>query len=379
MDELARRRKTWKLLVALISGWLKKKFAFTPERCGLEGASLVISNHVTNWDPLLLALSFPDDQMFFVASEHIFRLGIVSKIIRALVDPIARSKAGSGADTVRACLKRLRAGASVCLFAEGDCTWDGRSKEVFPATGKLAKSSGAALITYRIEGGYLTLPRWGRGVRRGKMSGHIVNRYSAERLRSMSAAEVDEAINRDIYEDAWVRQRRERTAYRGAKRAENLETALFICPECGSIGGLASRGDTISCKCGLSRRINEYGYFEPAEPFESVAEWDLWQREKLAELDIAHGELFRDSGVKLSSVGAGHTQETLGEGELLLSGGELRCGAHGFALTEITDISMVKTKILLFRWRGGYYELRAGDRCCLRKYLLAWQCLGKKD
>ena len=83
--------------------------------------------------------------------------------------------------------------------------------------------------------------------------------------------------------------------------------------------------------------------------------------------------------VKLSAVGSGHTQEALGEGELLLSGGELRCGAHGFALDEITDISMVKTKILLFSWRGGYYELRSGEKCCLRKYLLAWQSLGKKS
>ena len=37
MDELARRRKTWKLLVALISGWLQQKFAFTPEQSELDG------------------------------------------------------------------------------------------------------------------------------------------------------------------------------------------------------------------------------------------------------------------------------------------------------------------------------------------------------
>ena len=126
---------------------------------------------MTTWDPLLLAMSFPDKPIRFVASEHIFRHGLVSRLLTWLVAPIPRKKAASGADTVMASLRALKAGDSVCIFAEGDASWDGLTHPVFPATGKLARMAGVPLVTYRLEGGYLSLPRWSKKLRRGKMRG----------------------------------------------------------------------------------------------------------------------------------------------------------------------------------------------------------------
>ena len=66
-----------------------------------------------------------------------------------------------------AVMRRLRKGGSVAIFAEGNRSFNGLTGDILPATGKLARSSGASLVTFRFSGGYLSSPRWcGSRVRR---------------------------------------------------------------------------------------------------------------------------------------------------------------------------------------------------------------------
>ena len=229
MGEKQFHEKVWRALYALLHRGFEWAFRFEHENYTLERPALIISNHVTNYDPILLALSFPKDQMYFVASEHLFRRGLTTKLIRWLFAPIARRKGSNGMDTAMATMRKLRDGSSVCIFGEGETTWNGISQSIVPSTGNLAKLCRADLITYRLEGGYLTAPRWGQTIRRGRMRGHIVNRYTPEQLKTMKPDEVTAMINRDLYEDAWARQKEETVRYKGKKLAEKIEIALFMC------------------------------------------------------------------------------------------------------------------------------------------------------
>ena len=100
------RKKRWQLLQRLLSGYARERFALTAVRCEIQGPCLIVANHVTNWDPLLLAASFPDTPIRFVASEHLFRHGLISKVIQWAVAPIPRRKAASGTDTVKSAERR---------------------------------------------------------------------------------------------------------------------------------------------------------------------------------------------------------------------------------------------------------------------------------
>ena len=64
-------------LVQLIV-WIK--FNFRAKAVDVKGPCIVLCNHVTDWDPLLLGAAFRR-QMYFVASEHILRLGFVSRLL----------------------------------------------------------------------------------------------------------------------------------------------------------------------------------------------------------------------------------------------------------------------------------------------------------
>ena len=376
MDPYTRHQMAWNILYSVCHPWICRKFNLTHEDLNIEGPVLLIPNHTCAWDPLLVAMSLRSKQVYFVASEHIFRLGFVSRLIEWAVAPIPRRKASSGVDTVKACLRHLKAGHSICLFAEGEQCWEGRSGVIFPATGKLAKSSGATLVTFRMEGGYLSLPRWGKSIRRGLMHGSPVGIYPPEQLRTMTPQAINALIQHDIDEDAWERQKRGPVAFRGKRRAEGMEHALYLCPGCGRIGSLKTQDNRIFCDCGLDLRFTEYGLFSPGKPFRDISEWDAWQRKELhsrQEKALPGELLFSDAEMLLWNVTAGHQETLIAHGVLQQYSDRLVCGEYAFPLNGICDMAQVLASRLLFTHDGQYYELRAKEDINFRKYLEVWK------
>lgn len=345
-------------------------FAFQHDYDREDVPTLIISNHVTNFDPILVALSFPKRRFHFVASEHLFRMGFVSKLLNYVFEPIPRRKGVSGGDAAMSILRKLREGKSVGLFAEGETTWDGKTGSVVSATGRLAQMSKCRLITYRLEGGYHTAPRWGKGIRRGKMYGRIVGIYSPEQLKAMSKEEVQAAIERDIFEDAHQRQRENPVAYGKRRRAERLETALFRCPVCGAYESLSSKGNFLRCSCGKTWEYTAFGRFDPPVPFETVEQWDIWQRQQLKKEQSHH---FRVEDLTLFRLEGDHDCQMVGSGTLELRENKLSICGKTFALPEISSMALITTKRLLFTVGDAYYEVKAKKPSCLRKFLLCWQ------
>ena len=372
MEHLRRYQFLWRFLRPFVRPWLRRKFNYDAEVCTEEGPFLVLCNHNTDWDPLLLACAFPN-YMSFVASEHIFRWGFAGKLIVALMAPIARLKGKTAGDTAMTMLRRLRKGVSVAMFAEGNRSFNGLTNEILPATGKLARSSGAKLITYRLDGGYFTSPRWSAGLRRGKMTGRIVGVYTPEALKAMSADEVNALIRRDLAVDAYAVQREAMAPFRGKNLAEHLETVLCRCPRCGKIGTLKSAGDTLSCACGFTVRYNEFGFFEGADaPFDNITDWDAAQTAQLLALADAAGDgpIFSDDGLDLKEVFLdSHSETMLGSGRLTLYADRMECCGEVFPLSELSGFSLVQAQTVDFSCGGRSFEITSPQVRCTRKYM----------
>lgn len=369
-------RFVWRLINRPITGFFRLLLNFKTAVHTLPGPSLVIANHTTNYDPLLVAASFPRHQMYFVASEHLFRKGFVSKIIHFLVAPIARRKGSSGGDTAMAMLRTLKKGNSVCIFGEGETTWNGVTQPVFPGTGDIARIAGASLVTYRIEGGYFTAPRWGKGIRRGKMQGGIVNVYSPQQLQQMTSQEIAAIIEKDLAHNAWETQKKNPIAYPGKNRAAFMETALFLCPKCYQYGTVKGEGNQVVCSCGLKTTYSETGMFDPPVPFDNLLAWDEWQHECLAAEEAPPP--FRDKHITLYQLQPDHSQKRVVEGTLKLMDDMLSIHGNCFLLKDISHMALVQKHILMFTCQGQYYEMHAPQPVCFRKYLAAWQFQNKK-
>ncbi len=335
---------------------------------------LLIGNHVTNYDPFLVGIALRR-QMYYVATEHIFRLGLRTKLIRYLVDPIPLTKGGNTSTAVLEILRRLRAGKSVCLFAEGNCTWDGRTGEFPEATGKMVLKSKAPLITCRITGGYFARPRWAVSDRKGPLRVELIHIYPPEELSSMKPDEVDRHIAEDIREDAYARQLAEPQPYTGRRLSKGIENVLLFCPKCGSFGSLVSTSRGFSCSCGLSGRYDRYGMLQgDGFDFTTIRDWEDWQRaylDKLPSPSEKETVYTSDEGLVLYQV-AGHRKTALAAGTLSGSDHGLHLENFDFPFSRMADLAVRLQGTVTFSMTdGSYYELKKAAKGYYsgRKYL----------
>ena len=390
MKKYRRHKRFWNIIRPIAIPILKSIYKFSCEVYkDLKGPYLVLANHNTDLDPGLVALSF-SQQMYFVASEHVYRAGFASKVLRYVFEPIAKRKGTSDTVTVMKSIRALREGKNVCLFPEGQKSFNGRTGEIHLATGKLVKASKASLITYKLEGGYFTTPRWGYGIRKGKMHGSIVNIYDPETLEKLSAEEITDIIIKDLYEDAYEKQKENPIAYKGKNLAKGLEHSLCVCQSCKKLDTLSSIKDKVFCnECGFSTTLDKYGYFAENSKFKTVAEWDDFQQEELKKFvedkkSSNQTFLFENTDSTLKSVKAEHQEENLGTGTFSMFTDKfvfktIQDGKENIIELlhqDIVDISMYGKQGLVFSDnQGNYYDLTSDKVRNVRKFIFCFKYL----
>ncbi len=356
----------------LISPLLLKKYSFTTDRLsGFDGPYIVMSNHLTEVDMLMLVAAFPKP-MFFVAGEHLIR-SKHGRLITWAQNPIYEYKGSVALDTVREVLDTVKAGSNVMIFPEGSRSFNGETAALPESAAKLLKIAGCGLVTYHIEGGYFVAPRWAYIFRTGPMKGNIVRTYSPEEIAAMSRQELAEAINSDLYEHAYERQRKNHYAYRGERLAEGLENYLVKCPACGAFDSMQTEDDRFRCSaCGQSGVYTEDGFLKgEGLRFDSVYDWGRWAEEETEEyVREADPEkpVFRDENVRLYEVSADHQQKDLLSGTLVGYRDRLELGGQTFAFAKIPAMDMLYYgKSLLFTYEKRHLGI-TGEKFHAIKY-----------
>ncbi|MDR0862828.1 MAG: 1-acyl-sn-glycerol-3-phosphate acyltransferase [Oscillospiraceae bacterium] len=343
-----------------------------------SGACIVLANHTTDFDPILVGTTF-GRHLYFVASEHVFRRKLLSRLLRWGFAPIARVKGSTDASSALAVLRAIKQGSSVGVFAEGERSWDGRTCEIHPTTARLVRSSRVNLVTYRISGGYLTSPRWSTSLRRGKMRCELVGVYSPEEVAAMTDDELVAVISRDLSEDANARQAVEHVRYKGKNRAERLESALYVCPRCNSENTMHSSGNAFACSaCGVLLTFDEYGEFHGTEnfPFKTVREWDEWQSAELAERKYERGaRIYSDDYATLVQVGADHSETVVALGTMRLYEDKITLGTYNVSLGAVSKLALYGAETIVFSSAGVNYEITWSQPTNARKYLTMFNIL----
>lgn len=362
-----------------------------------DAPALILSNHNAALDPFILANSF-SRPIRFVASDHIFRLGLVSRLIRWLVAPIPIVKSQIDLKALRDIRSTIKAGGLVGLFPEGNRSFTGRTGPIPPATAKLVKRLDCTLLLYRLDGVYLSTPRWARSSRKGRSRGAVAEVLTAAELAGMDDRAVQERIEHALYVDAFADQRKAPVHYRGRNQAERLERVLFVCPRCKGLDTLHSRNDRLQCSCGLDVIYRRDGFFGAADDWsrlamaegrlhDNVAAWDDQQRRILPALlaerlkDKPSKPLFRDHRQRLMLCTRARFSHRLADGELSLYADRLvlvdkRGAAWSYAFSEIEEMVVHGPQTLQFSCRDGrIYEVRSRHPRSAYRYVAAWEAL----
>jgi 1-acyl-sn-glycerol-3-phosphate acyltransferase len=337
-----------------------------------EGA-VVISNHVTTLDPVLMGMLF-DKPLYYMTSKHVFQNRFIGKALRFLINPIAKEKINkSDIAAIKACIQIARENGSICIFPEGNRTFSGKLGYIDPAITKLVKRLGKPLIVCNIVGGYGADPRWSNGTRRGKMHAFVKKVYSIEDMQAMTNDELYDAIISDLTVDEFAGAER----YRSRRRAECLESVAFICPMCGERHTIYTKKHNIYCSaCGMELTYNENQTISSVDgkfPFKYVHEWYDYQLKTLQESEFADDEKIFADKVEVYKPELNKKKELIGCGEMQLYGDglhlKLDSGDITLGVAEIEGITLIGNRIMDVYSAEKTYRIKVAHKTNILKYM----------
>lgn len=167
------------------------------ERIPARGPVLIVCNHVSYLDPMVVGSGMKDRQFSPIARESLFRFKPFGWLLRSYgCIPIRRE--GGDAAAMRAALGELEAGRCVVVFPEGTRSPDGSMQPFRRGVLLLLKRAKAAVLPMGVAG---TFEAWPKG-RRPRLFGRIVlavgEPIPSETLLTLPAEEILARLEREV-------------------------------------------------------------------------------------------------------------------------------------------------------------------------------------
>ncbi len=149
---------------------LLKYRAYGRENIPRHGGVLIVSNHQSYMDPLLIGVGIPR-QIHIMARESLFYKSVWFRWLIESLNAFPLKEGGrDSAGGLKEAIKRLTSGNVVLVFPEGTRTWDGTIGELHPGVELIAHRSGSPVIPAVIHGAFEAWPRtrkmfWFRPIR----------------------------------------------------------------------------------------------------------------------------------------------------------------------------------------------------------------------
>lgn len=361
----------------VLSPYVKWKYKIKIDKFKEQGkrAYLVLLNHQTAFDQFFIGISF-SGPVYYLATEDIFSMGFVSKLLKWAVEPIPIKKQTTDVAAVMNCIRVSREGGTLCIAPEGNRTYSGKTEYMSKAIVPLAKKLGLPIALYRIEGGYGAQPRWSDVVRKGKMHAYVSKVIEPEEYKTLSDDELFDIISEGLYVDEAVAD----MEFHHKNRAEYLERAIYVCPYCG-LSEFESHEDMVECKkCG--RKIT----YEPNKeikgigfdfPFGFVSEWYDYQKDFVNSLDTndyIESPLYRDTADVSEVIVYSHKEKLRKDAGIALYGDRIvvdegREDEIVWPFSEVTAVSVLGRNKLNVYHDKRVFQFKGSKRFNALKYV----------
>lgn len=214
-----------------------------------EGPVLLLMSHHGMADFAAAAALCPRP-IHFVCTEHYFRDKRTGPLLRYAA-AIPKIQFHPDPRCIMSIFKTLRAGRVVGIFPAGQTSVMGRPPHVPAAIGRLARKSGAAIVTMTLRGSYFYWSRFS-GLHPGPMEARFQLLHTPEQCAAMT----DDALYREICAaldfDEFAQAEAAGAKYRG-DLADGYDSVLWLCPKCGALHSIRSTGKRVCCRaCGAA-------------------------------------------------------------------------------------------------------------------------------
>jgi 1-acyl-sn-glycerol-3-phosphate acyltransferase len=132
--------------------------AYGRENIPSHGGVLIVSNHQSYIDPLLIGVGLRR-QIHGMARQSLFYKNLPFRWLIESLNAFPLKEGGRDSGAIREAIRRLTSGKIVLVFPEGTRTWDGSIGELHSGIGLIAQRSGSPVVPAVIHGAYEAWPR----------------------------------------------------------------------------------------------------------------------------------------------------------------------------------------------------------------------------
>ena len=338
---------------------------------------LVLSNHQTDIDSLLINLSF-NRLLCAVATDNLFKKGFFNWLLHKF-GAIPKKKGSADLNSTLMILKAIRGKRSVVLFPEGNRSYAEFQYYISPDIARFIKSMKPTLVLFNLHGGTGTRPRFMRKRRLGKFYGSIKLVLKYEEYKDIP----DDELYQLIIDNLRVIDSESGELYKSPIRGEYLERMFFVCPNCQKTQTLYSKKELITCtNCGFEAEFTEDLHLKTnneAIDFTKLLDWYNYQIRWCKEFTNPDNKpIFVDQNVTMVTAEPNQKSTLVAKGEMVLYNDVLKIDDLSFELKNIEVSSPVSGIKLLFTFNEKSYEIKGGNRFNPLKYSFMFNKLDTK-
>ncbi len=330
---------------------------------------VIISNHGTFFDPWIIGC-FSRYPLAIMCNDEAFTRGAVSRWYLKSIGAFPKRKGAPDFRAMRKTMSLLSAGYPVCIFPEGQTSWDGRTQLIYKGIEKIVRRSGANLVLTRVTGNFLTKPWWADFIRKGRIA-VTYKTMNPVQVAAMSDEALFDLMKSSMWHNDIKDPSNSAARFSGTRLAEGLERFVWMCMECGAEDTLVTRGNDIRCtSCGGGWSLDAVCKLTPVESgtkcFADLYDWAQWHRQRVIDViksATAESVLTESADVSLSAGDDNVRFEAEGRGTLLLTPASLTFSfeqtsrpALVFEVPRIQAVVIQKKDIVEFSYRGRYYR-----------------------
>jgi len=341
-----------------------------------DGAALILSNHISGFDPIKLGLSISDKVCYYVATDDLFNKKFTGGLLKFSVNPIPKSKSVSDLKCVKTILRVLKEGHKVAIFPEGNRTYTGELCHIDDSIAKLVKVAKVPVYIFNMEGGYSVDPRWSNKKRRNPNYCRLKKLIDVEEIKKSTHKELYDTIVENLKCNPFDYPLKKNYNH----LSEYLERAIYYCPNCDSFETIYSHKNEVHCfNCGYELRYNKdltFSLIKGEKEVKNVVLWDKIQKEKMQNTDpfISDDVIFSDNQVTLYEIIKYKGKRALiKNGLVTINNKELRVSSKKkeivIPLSDIYDSCVVMKHKASFYVSDYQYQLDGKARFCALKYV----------
>ncbi len=256
-------------------------------------------------------------------------------------------------------LKKKR--TSVLMYPEAGYSFDGTATPLPRKLGVLLKKLDVPVVTVITQGAFARDPLYNcLQKRKVTVRADVTCLATAEQIRSLSVAQLDEMLDKAFSFDNFRYQQENKIIIDEPFRADGLNRILYRCPHCQTEGQTEGEGVMLTCKaCQKAYTLDEHGYLTAEDAaFTHIPDWYNWQRQQVRQ-ELEKGTYKLETHVKIAMLVDTKALYMVGEGKLTHD-------EKGFRLTGCDGkLDYTQGPLTSHTLNSDYYWYEIGDVICI--------------